>query len=441
MLEFLSRRGRFVVALTLLAALAVALLFLHDILFPFLVALFLAYVLAPVIDRMHTWKVRGHLVPRGLAVILVYLGILVILIGGGTYVVPKVSAELAKMVGQIPQTVSKLTHVWVPKAEASFENLFSLLPKPPEPVAFPVPEVVSEENTPVLPISGVPREWMDLLNAYTFEIRTLDGERVEVIPRIRVNGSSTVTQSPSPASLQEQIDAAVAQATQRIQQDIAKLVVWGQQLVGGVLGSVFTFFLIFMVAGFILVDTSRILHFFRTLIPEVHQGRYRNLVARLDTGLNGVVRGQLLICLVNGIFTLVGLVIIGVPFAFTLALVAMVCSLIPIFGTIISSIPVVIMGVTVSFGTGLLALGWILLIHFIEANFLNPKIMGTAAQIHPALIVFALVTGEYMAGIAGALLAVPIFSILQTLFLSLKALAEELEPKRFQDVPREVAGD
>jgi predicted PurR-regulated permease PerM len=217
--------------------------------------------------------------------------------------------------------------------------------------------------------------------------------------------------------------------------------VWGQQLVGGVLGSVFTFFLIFMVAGFILVDTSRILHFFRTLIPEVHQGRYRNLVARLDTGLNGVVRGQLLICLVNGIFTLVGLVIIGVPFAFTLALVAMVCSLIPIFGTIISSIPVVIMGVTVSFGTGLLALGWILLIHFIEANFLNPKIMGTAAQIHPALIVFALVTGEYMAGIAGALLAVPIFSILQTLFLSLKALAEELEPKRFQHVPREVAGD
>jgi predicted PurR-regulated permease PerM len=67
--------------------------------------------------------------------------------------------------------------------------------------------------------------------------------------------------------------------------------------------------------------------------------------------------------------------------------------------------------------------------------------MGTAAQIHPALIVFALVTGEYMAGIAGALLAVPIFSILQTLFLSLKALAEELEPKPFKDVPREIAGD
>ena len=76
----------------------------------------------------------------------------------------------------------------------------------------------------------------------------------------------------------------------------------------------------------------------------------------------------------------------------------------------------------------ILWLAWILVIHFIEGNFLNPKIMGTAAHIHPALIVFALVTGEYIAGIAGALLAVPIFSILQTLFVFLKAMVEEFEP-------------
>ncbi|MEC7631080.1 MAG: AI-2E family transporter, partial [SAR324 cluster bacterium] len=129
-----------------------------------------------------------------------------------------------------------------------------------------------------------------------------------------------------------------------------------------------------------------------------------------------------------GILTMIGLILIGVPFAFTLGLVAMVFSLIPIFGTILSTIPIMIMGFTVSFSTGILALAWILVIHFIEGNFLNPKIMGTAAHIHPALIVFALVTGEYIAGIAGALLAVPIFSILQTLFLFLKAMVEEFEP-------------
>ena len=121
-----------------------------------------------------------------------------------------------------------------------------------------------------------------------------------------------------------------------------------------------------MVAGFILVDTDRIHRFIRSLVPVQYQPRYGILLSRLDVGLNGVVRGQLLICLVNGILTMIGLILIGVPFAFTLGLVAMVFSLIPIFGTILSTIPIMIMGFTVSFSTGILALAWILVIHFIE---------------------------------------------------------------------------
>ena len=60
---------------------------------------------------------------------------------------------------------------------------------------------------------------------------------------------------------------------------------------------------------------------------------------------------------------------------------------------------------------------WILGIHFIEANFLNPKIIGTAAKMHPVLVVFALIAGEATWGLVGALFAVPVASIIQTLFL------------------------
>jgi len=56
------------------------------------------------------------------------------------------------------------------------------------------------------------------------------------------------------------------------------------------------------------------------------------------------------------------------------------------------------------------------LIHFLEANFLNPKIMGSASKIHPVVVVFALIAGENAYGIAGALLAVPAASILQSCF-------------------------
>jgi predicted PurR-regulated permease PerM len=97
--------------------------------------------------------------------------------------------------------------------------------------------------------------------------------------------------------------------------------------------------------------------------------------------------------------------------------VAGVFSLIPIFGTIISSIPIVLIAwATSGIELGALTLGWILLIHFIEANFLNPKIMGSASKIHPVVVVFALIAGENAYGIAGALLAVPAASILQSCF-------------------------
>ena len=62
-------------------------------------------------------------------------------------------------------------------------------------------------------------------------------------------------------------------------------------------------------------------------------------------------------------------------------------------------------------------LGWIIGIHLLEANLLNPKIIGNAAKIHPVVVIFALVVGEYNGGLVGALFAVPVASIVQTLFL------------------------
>ena len=62
-------------------------------------------------------------------------------------------------------------------------------------------------------------------------------------------------------------------------------------------------------------------------------------------------------------------------------------------------------------------LAWIIGIHLVEANFLNPKIMGDAAKIHPVLVVFALIAGEHSYGLVGALFAVPVASIIQTIFV------------------------
>jgi predicted PurR-regulated permease PerM len=271
-------------------------------------------------------------------------------------------------------------------------------------------------------------ELVKILDGYTYEIRGLDSDRIEIVPHRKIGRESGVEENEQvPLDINTQISILAEEGMNRLKADMVRFLGFGRQLITKVVGSVFTLFLTFMVAAFILVDTERILSFWRSLVPKKYHLRYNDLLKSLDRGLNGVVRGQLMICLINGILTFIGLLMIGVPFAFTLGLVAMVFSLIPIFGTILSSIPIVIMGLTISLGTGLLALAWILLIHFIEGNFLNPNIMGTSAQIHPAIIVFVLVTGEHMAGIAGALLAVPVYSILQTFFFFLKTMVDELE--------------
>jgi predicted PurR-regulated permease PerM len=180
--------------------------------------------------------------------------------------------------------------------------------------------------------------------------------------------------------------------------------------------SIYQFFLILMLTAFIVMDRRHIAGFFSSLPPDPYKSAYERLIGYIDDGLAGVIRGQLVICGVNGLLTYFGLLVLGVPYAVMLSCVAAILSLIPVFGTIISSVPIVLIAATDGIDTGVYALVWILFIHALEANLFNPLIMGSHASMHPVIIVFALLAGEHSFGIWGALLAVPTMSILLSCF-------------------------
>ncbi|MGH7280513.1 MAG: AI-2E family transporter [Polyangiaceae bacterium] len=148
----------------------------------------------------------------------------------------------------------------------------------------------------------------------------------------------------------------------------------------------------------------------------------------MDHGLSGVVRGQLVICLINGVLSAIGFAMFGVRYWPLLAIVATIFSLVPIFGALASAIPAVALGLTQGLSTAIFVLIWIVGIHQLEANFLNPKIMGDSAKIHPVLVIFSLLVGEHFFHIIGALLAVPCMSIAQSLFLQLREITERGDP-------------
>ncbi len=214
------------------------------------------------------------------------------------------------------------------------------------------------------------------------------------------------------ARLNDVIESAINASHERL----ASLISYAQTLVVGIIQALVAIILTFMVAAFISIDLPSFTGFFREMVPRAYRGGYDELLGRMDKGLSGVVRGQLLICSINGLFTYVGLALLGVKFSLLLGVVAGVLSLIPIFGTILSTVPIVIMGLTNSFATGVASLVLVLGIHFVEANILNPQIIGNSAHIHPVIVIFALLAGESAFGLVGALLAVPVASILLELF-------------------------
>jgi len=191
---------------------------------------------------------------------------------------------------------------------------------------------------------------------------------------------------------------------------------FGQAIVSGVSRGVFLTFMTLMVAAYLMLTRDQIFGFFRSLVPPRSRRSFDRLLYRMDRGLAGVVRGQLVICCVNGVLSAIGFVIFGLKYWPVMALIAGIMSIIPIFGSILSSIPAVLIGLTQSFFTAFWVLVWILLIHQVEANLLNPKIIGVAARLHPVLVVFVLIVGEHFFGLWGALLAVPTLSLTHSLF-------------------------
>lgn len=327
-----------------------------EILRPFLAAILIAYLIAPLVDRLARVRLGRFAVPRWLAIIALYVaffaGVYLFLLGA----VPRLYREVARMTVEARDFVNALSptqvDVYAVRAEAWLEDH-----------GIPIDLGAGEEPRRARPLGpGAP---------------PVDIEPTQQGPRFRFD-------------LHEALEDARGGVETWAREHLPEVVRYSQRLVAGALDGLFVFFFMLMVSAFVLVDVRRIQLFVRSLVPLGMQDDFTVLLGRIDERLSGVVRGQIVICLVNGVLTLVGL--------------------------------------SQSWQTGLAALAWIAGIHALEAYFLNPKIMGTAAKIHPAVIAFALLAGERTFGFIGALFAVPTASVLIAVFEHLKEKAHRLDP-------------
>ena len=126
------------------------------------------------------------------------------------------------------------------------------------------------------------------------------------------------------------------------------------------------------------------------------------------------VRGQLILGFAVGIFTFIGLLILSQlvdpvfgRYAVLLSIIAGVLELVPIIGPIISAVPAVLLAADGRARRRVAALALYLLVQQVENNLLVPKIQGDAVELHPAIVMAAIIIGGSLAGLLGAILALP----------------------------------
>lgn len=425
-----ARRRFFLISSAVVAV--VVLVIARDVLLPFLFAIVLAYVLSPLVDACERVNFFGRTPKRWMVVVVLYLGLIGGLVAFVTLSVPRLAAELSRLAREAPRIAAQARTEWIPAIEQRLRETSTRYLGPLDAQVVQPPE--EDDDNP-----NAPRT-----DPTAIQVRPrVDGGYEIMLPaqgiRVAPDGENAYKITPARPRAKERgdlgsvINDAIGGAMHSTQRSAVTLFNTARAIALSLSRGIFGLVMTLMVSAYILITTDRIFEFFRSLYRPSRRADFDDLVRRLDRGLAGVVRGQLIICLVNGVLSGIGFALLGLKYWTFLTLVAMVLSIVPIFGSILSTIPAVLValpdgGITLA----LLVLAWVVAIHQLEANFLNPKIMGDAARVHPVLVVFALLAGEHLAGIVGALLAVPVLSVTQTLFFHLR--------ERFLGVPRPFSG-
>lgn len=143
------------------------------------------------------------------------------------------------------------------------------------------------------------------------------------------------------------------------------------------------------------------------------------VVNQLEKRLGSWVSAELLLMLIIGALSYIGYLIIGVNYALPLAIIAGLLELVPNIGPTVASILAGLFGLTISPLIGILAVVWGIIVQQLENNFIVPKIMKETVGINPLITILLIAAGAKIGGIIGALIAVPLYLTVETIYQTL----------------------
>jgi len=326
-------------ALVILTVILLAVIFYmaRGALGPFLLGLVLIYIMDPAVDRLARVRVGRFRIPRGLAVLLIYLTTTLVLIQGLSFLLGPLVRQIGEFAADAPAFLAAL------------------------------------------------QEWYRTADLPAFARSAIDG-------------------------LLERADG----ASEGI--DPGTLVPLAQGVVG-FLGSLFGFIIIPVWAFYLLKDRPSLAASINQAIPQTWRRDVWASVGIVNRIFGRWLRAQVLLGLVIGVATFVGLEILSFTvdprfgdFAILLAVVAGLAELLPIIGPILSMIPTLLIALTVRDpAQGIIAVVVLyLIVQQVENNILVPIVQSDAIALHPSAVILSLIVGGSIAGLLGAIFALPL---------------------------------
>ena len=187
----------------------------------------------------------------------------------------------------------------------------------------------------------------------------------------------------------------------------------------GTFSGVITFFTLIVISYYMIQDRPNLKKILDGIFGESTGDIYFHAITELEFRLGAWVRGELFLMVLVGVLNYIGFLLIGLPSAIPLAVIAGALELIPSVGPTVAAIPAVIVGFSISTTHGLLALGLAILVQQLENNIFVPKVMQKAIGLHPVVTIVVLSIGFKLGGPILAVLALPVILSGQVLFAHL----------------------
>ncbi len=329
---------------------------------PVLIAVLLSYLLIPLVNELESslWFVPLQQVRRTLAVLLTFALVIASMVLVGIVIVPRLTEQVEEFVTDAPSLI-----------QATGDDIEDQLSRP-----------IRIGNTKLVPA--------DLLEG----LFNADGQNVDANDGLSTTLRDTVTGLIDPAA--------------------------------GLIGSVFTvlYSLLFILAMmfYLMKDGGRFVQSVTEIVPQDYQDDIRFLLRELGSIWNAYYRGQFILSLSVGLATFIAMTLLGMPQPLVLAFIAGILEFIPNIGPTLSAVPAVIIALVAESTTfpglggppfAFVVMATYFLIQQLEAVLLVPRVMGSTLNLHPFVVLVAVVFGAKIAGVLGVILAAPVTATLR----------------------------